>query len=159
LGNLLSSESSDFIGDASNTYLVSEYGGELASAIAAHIPSWTICKITQRAGVGHEVVGQRIGELVTEEVSVLLFDLLRADIDSQRQTPLALLRAHSYAITDFLHSIDAPIPTRDPFDKEAFPADVFDIGPTSWADFGEEVSNAALRWGAAKAMAHRKRHK
>ena len=38
------------------------------------------------------------------------------------------------------------------------PNDIYALGPRAWSDFGEDVGDAGLRWGAAKAMVHRQRH-
>jgi hypothetical protein len=47
---------------------------------------------------------------------------------------------------------------RDDFQRDRFPDDVYDLVPTSFADFGPDVADAGIAWGAAKAWTHRQRH-
>jgi hypothetical protein len=47
---------------------------------------------------------------------------------------------------------------RDAFEQERFPDDVYGLMPASFADFGPEVGEAGLAWGAAKAWEHKRRH-
>ncbi len=133
---------------------VGTYGRLLADAIVTALPQWAAKLIVQYAGTDHHVCGQAIGNEIVQALDGPLHDLLRTSIDAQRQTPLALVRAHIEPMTTYLQSIGVSEVQRDPYDEEAFPNDMFGLAPTSWADFGEAVSDAALRWGAAKAMAH-----
>jgi hypothetical protein len=47
---------------------------------------------------------------------------------------------------------------RDEFRVRAFPEDVYDLTPASFADVDLSLHEVAMAWGAAKAMAHRERH-
>jgi hypothetical protein len=137
---------------------VAGYGRALADAVAVAIPGWTHAMLVSRAAPSAPSQEFELVKKLTNSVIGPLTQLLTADIDAQRQSPLALLRALIEPMTEELHALGAVAPSRDPFDEDAFPNDIYALGPTAWSDFGEEVGDAGLRWGAAKAMAHRQRH-
>ncbi len=137
---------------------VSAYGRALAEGVKAALPSWTRQVLATRVESFDEEQLSKIVGVLTNRVEGPLTDLLTADIDTQRQSPLALLRTLIEPLTDELRSLGAAAANRDPYDEDAFPNDIYALGPTAWSDFGEEVGDAGLRWGAAKAMAHRQRH-
>ena len=85
--------------------------------------------------------------------------LLSADMDEQRGTPLTLLRSAHRPLTDLLARLGVPYATRDDADRTANPDDVFAVAPRTFGDLGEAVHDAGLRWGVAKAFAHRARHR
>ncbi len=145
----------------------STYGIALADAVQAAMPTFVAGLLQDRATavptpdtsatVSAEVA--KLGTTVTSSVDQALRAFLTSDVDTQRTTPLTIIRNHMAPVTEFLQSLNCEHATRDPFDESAFPADVFAVGPHAWADFGEAVHEAGLRWGAAKAMAHRQRHR
>jgi hypothetical protein len=47
---------------------------------------------------------------------------------------------------------------RDPFAERAFPDDLYDLSPASFADVDPELAEVAITWGAAKAFVHKRRH-
>ena len=49
-------------------------------------------------------------------------------------------------------------PARDELDHAMAPDDEFGVAPRTYAGLGEEVHVAGIRWGVAKAFAHRARH-
>lgn len=137
---------------------VASYGRMLADLLIDALPKWTETVVVDRAGKEHAAAGLRIGQTIAVQLSGELRALLTTDIDSQRQSPLALIRQHVGPATEYLSTAGIPHRMRDAYDEDVFPSDVYAIVPKAWIDFGEEVSDAGLRWGAAKAMAHRKRH-
>jgi hypothetical protein len=142
------------------------YGIALADAVKAAMPTFGASVIQGRSNAfgtpgdpatfSAEVA--ELGATVSSSVDQALRVFLGSDVDTQRTTPLTIIRNHMAPVTEFLHSVQCPHADRDPFDVSAFPTDVFAIGPHAWADFGDAVHEAGLRWGAAKAMAHRQRH-
>ena len=42
--------------------------------------------------------------------------------------------------------------------EESFPDDDYDLAPASLADVDPDLVELGVAWGAAKAMAHRRRH-
>jgi hypothetical protein len=102
---------------------------------------------------------KRLEETLIPSVDRALRAFLTSDVDAQRTTPLTIIRNHMATLNEFLRRTGCAHADRDPFDESAFPNDVFAVGPHAWADFGAAVHEAGLRWGAAKAMAHRQRHR
>ena len=137
---------------------VSAYGIRLATLVVELFPDWATRSILTIAPESSEEDARAVGVTVASNLSPRLIELLSSDIDDQRQSPLALVRRHMYPLTAHLAELRASPAVRDPYDEEAFPADVFALGPKAWSDLGDDVSDAGLRWGAAKAMAHRRRH-
>jgi hypothetical protein len=84
--------------------------------------------------------------------------LLEADIDAQATTPLSLLRQTVRYPTEVLRSAGVPPVRRDTFAESAFPGDDYDLAPASLAAVDPDLVELGLVWGAAKAMAHRRRH-
>ncbi len=147
------------------------YGIALADAVRAVMPEFVVRVVQERispfataiettaafASISAQLT--KLGETIASSVDQVLRAFLSSDVDAQRTTPLTIIRDHMVPVTEFLRSVECTQATRDPFDESAFPNDVFAVGPHSWADLGEEVHEVGLRWGAAKAMAHRQRHR
>jgi hypothetical protein len=74
-------------------------------------------------------------------------------------TPLQLVRDVMAAPTAALAAAGVPPARRDPGQVELDPGDLYDLGPARWSDLGDAVGDAALAWGAAKAMVHLDRHR
>ncbi|MGO9344015.1 MAG: hypothetical protein ACLP6E_16110 [Acidimicrobiales bacterium] len=98
------------------------------------------------------------GERAAAAVAEPLRTMLSADIDEQRTTPLALVRPLVAFATAVLGDAGVPPVVRDEFATRKFPDDDYGLTPGSLAALGEQVGDMALTWGAAKAMAHRRRH-
>lgn len=150
-----------------------QYGIALADAVQAAITSFVTRTVQDRSTACGTSIGRvstpensdslttvvaKLGLSVTSAVDTALRVFLTSDVDAQRTTPLSIIRHEMGPVTELLRSVGCAHANRDPFDESAFPDDVFGIGPYAWQDFGEEVHDAGLRWGAAKAMAHRQRH-
>jgi hypothetical protein len=99
------------------------------------------------------------GLVASRQVTDQVRRLLETDIDDQRTTPLQLVRAAVRYPGEVLAGAGAPQPERDPFSEAAFPADVYDLSPASWAEIDPALSDAGLAWGAAKAFTHMQRHR
>lgn len=134
-------------------------GLALGEAVLTALPGWGERVVVERAGLVHGVAGKAAGDRVAEAVAQPLAELLSADVDEQRATPLTLLRAHHGPITDLLGELGVVAQSRDDADAAAAPGDIYAVAPRSFGDFGEAVHEAGLRWGVAKAFAHRARHR
>jgi hypothetical protein len=130
---------------------------DLADAVEAALPGWVVAAVAARAP-GLEAEARAAGARAGADVLPRLRALLALDIDEQRTTPLALLRDAVRYPTEVLAGAGVPPVARDPFDEERFPGDVYGLMPASFADFGPEVGEAGLAWGAAKAWEHKRRH-
>jgi hypothetical protein len=80
--------------------------------------------------------------------------LLETDVDAQAGNPLAVLRSQVAHATAVLRDAGAhPVP-RDEFAERAFPEDVYDLSPATFADVDPSLHEPGLVWGAAKAHVH-----
>lgn len=144
------------------------YGRALADAIAAAIPRWVIRQVrdvmeAQSGGCPPATLdeaaaaGGRAGEDIVPRVR----QLLAADVDDQRTTPLAIIRGAVTYPTEVLKAAGAAPVARDRFAAQSFPDDVYDLTPAALADLDPDdpgLAEAGLSWGAAKAFVHRRRH-
>ena len=144
--------------------LLDDLGAELAARVGAALPGWVRRGVEARLPPATperdavmaraEVAGQRAGR----EVELELRALLSSDVDAQRSTPLAVVRAAVAYPTEVLAQAQVPPVPRDPFVSERFPDDPYGLTPTSLQAIDPELGEVAMAWGAAKAMAHRRRH-
>ncbi|HLH46972.1 MAG TPA: hypothetical protein VKV25_07425 [Acidimicrobiales bacterium] len=137
----------------------------LADAIEAAIPTWVVRCVTTvmvawQGAVPPDVqaAAEDAGQAARADAGAAVRVLLEADIDEQRGTPLALLRAAVRYPTAVLSNAGVPPVERDRFAEEAFPRDVYDLTPASLADIDPDLADLGIAWGAAKAMEHRRRH-
>jgi len=98
------------------------------------------------------------GEEAARQVAPALRSMLSAGVGDQVSTPLALVRPLVVHATRVLKEMGVPPVDRDDFHKTRFPDDVYALVPASLSELGDEVGELAVVWGAAKAMAHRRRH-
>lgn len=141
------------------------YAAALAAGIDLAIPAWVSRSVerlmTAWAGSVPEEVRREAaaaGTRARAEIGPAVAQLLAADVDHQRTTPLALLRAGVRYPTEVLRGAGVPPVERDRFAEEAFPGDVYDLSPASLADIDPSLAEPGLAWGAAKAFVHRRRH-
>ncbi|MEY2973774.1 MAG: hypothetical protein RIR49_194 [Actinomycetota bacterium] len=77
--------------------------------------------------------------------------LLLADVDEQRENPLALLRRHLDGPTAVLDALGARAVPRDEMQRSIHPDDHYAIAPATWTDVDESLREPGLVWGAWKA--------
>ena len=107
---------------------------------------------------GTAEAAREAGRRAASEVGAEVRALLAADIDDQWTTPLSLLRAAVRYPTAVLQAAGVPAVERDPFRERLEPADLYDLSPASFADVDPALTEPGMVWGAAKALAHRRRH-
>jgi hypothetical protein len=139
---------------------------QLADAVDAALPSWVVASVERiyRAwadrpppvDVAEEAA--EAGRRAQAEVGRRVRTLLEADVDEQRTTPLTLLRAAVTYPTAVLRAAGVPDVQRDAVAEDMFPDDPYDLTPTSFADLGPTLQDLGIRWGAAKAWTHKRRH-
>jgi hypothetical protein len=110
------------------------------------------------ADAGVVEAAREAGRRAAAEVGADLRKLLGADIDEQWTTPLSLLRAAVRYPTQVLAGAGVPPVERDPFRERLEPGDLYDLSPASFADVDPALAEPGMVWGAAKALAHRRRH-
>lgn len=148
----------------------------LADEAAAAVPTWT------RAAVGRVLdawlaAGRSLGpeagsvdevleraEVAGHESAAAVADGLRTlamlDVDAQRTTPLEVVRrAVVPGPTTVLAGAGVAPLQRDRFVAERFPDDAYGLTPPSLAALSPDLAELAIAWGAAKAAAHRARHR
>lgn len=142
-----------------------EYAARLADGVQAALPGWVIGQVERVATAWSGTISdpvRRAAEQAADEAGRIVGPqvrrLLELDLDEQRTTPLALVRAAVSYPTAVLRQAGVPPVTRDPFAEKAFPEDIYDLSPASFADLDPELLDAGLAWGAAKAFVHKRRH-
>ncbi len=144
--------------------VLADLGEELAARVGAAVPAWVLrCVegVLPPADPGRgRVMGraQEAGLEAQRHVAAALKVLVAADVDAQRTTPLAVVREAVAYPTAVLQEAGVPPVPRDPFVSERFPDDPYGLTPASLAALDPELGEVAIAWGAAKAMAHRRRH-
>ena len=145
---------------------VEPHATALAEAVEVALPGWVERSVLRvmAAWLGRapdasileaaREAGSRAGTEVGAEVRALL----AADIDDQWTTPLSLLRAAVRYPTAVLQDAGVPPVERDPFRERLEPGDLYDLSPATFADVDPALAEPGMVWGAAKALAHRRRH-
>ena len=138
----------------------------LADAIVAALPGWVERSVVRVLGASGGAApdpavldaARDAGRRAASEVGGQVRALLEADIDDQRTTPLALLRSAVRYPTAVLEGAGVPPVERDPVQVRLLPDDVYDLSPATFADVDPALAEPGMVWGAAKALAHRRRH-
>ena len=145
---------------------VEPHATALADAVELALPGWVERVVTRlvvawQGGPPDAAVAEAArdaGRRAAAEVGVEVRALLAADIDEQWTTPLSLLRAAVRYPTGVLQDAGVPPVERDPIQERLLPGDIYDLSPASFADVDPALAEPGMVWGAAKALAHRRRH-
>lgn len=144
--------------------ILADLGAELAVRVAAAVPAWVIgCVdgLVSPGAPGRERIMARAevaGCQAQKEIAARLDALLSGDVDQQRSTPLAVVRTAVSYPTEVLRAAQVPPVARDRFVSERFPEDPYGLTPATLQALDPGLGELAIAWGAAKAMAHRRRH-
>ncbi len=146
-------------GDASqDEQMLATHAAALADAIEAALPGWSERKVVElvtayrgSADDGVRARARAAGEEATAEIGPEVRALLAADVEEQRGNPLAIARRAVRFPTAVLRDAGVPEVLRDEFAERAFPDDVYDLSPASFAELDPSVHEPGLAWGAAKA--------
>ena len=137
---------------------VEPYATALADGIEAALPGWVVRSVSRLAPHLAERAAE-VGRQAAADVGPRVRRLLDADIDQQGTTPLAIVRRDAVRYpTEVLHDAGVPPVVRDAGAEELFPDDPYDLVPASFADLDPDLAEVGLRWGAAKAFEHKRRH-
>ncbi len=129
----------------------------LLGALRSGLPQWYVATVRSRAPQSAPPTSEQADRFARQTMSDLE-ELLACDIDQQRQGPLDVIRRRAVpALNAELEARQVPRPSRDVHAARIHPEDHFDVAPATWADFGPEVGEAGLAWGAAKAFVHLRR--
>ena len=136
-----------------------EYAEALAKGVERAIPAWVVRSVERvSSAIAPEAVNDAAAR-AKADVGSAVRRLLETDIDQQTTTPLALLRSAVRYPTELLKEAGVAPVERDRFAEEAFPNDIYDLTPASFADLDPELAEPGLAWGAAKAFVHKRRHR
>ena len=145
-----------------------QYAAALADALDAAVPGWIVRSIEGR---WHEWRGaeplpddllaaaRTAAEAARADVGAGVRALFALDVDAQQTNPLAVVRTAVSHATAVLRAAGVPEVVRDDFAERAFPDDVYDLAPASFAEIDQSLYEPGLEWGAAKAHAHLTRRK
>jgi hypothetical protein len=145
---------------------VEPHATALADAVVAVLPGWVERSVARILAAWQDgppdpsvmAAAGDAGRRAAAEVGEEMHALLAADIDEQRSTPLTVLRAAVRYPTEVLAAAGVPPVERDPIQVRLLPNDLYDLSPASFADVDPSLAEPGLVWGAAKALAHRRRH-
>jgi hypothetical protein len=140
---------------------VEEHATALADAIVVALPGWVERCVAGRLPTPDPAAmaaAAEAGRRAAVEVGAGVRALLALDIDEQRTTPLSLLRAAVRYPTEVLQAAGVPPVDRDPIQARLLPDDPYDLNPARFADVDPALAEPGMMWGAAKALAHRRRH-
>lgn len=152
---------------------LADFAADLGGKIEQALPGWVELSVLARLGTPthsqqaephhvtpkHVTAAKELGLVVLDHAGPQLRSLLSQDIDQQRSTPLTVLRGVVPHMTSFLEELGVAAPGRDGEARRLHPDDVYDLTPGGYEDFGDDVRQASLMWGAAKAHVHIQRRK
>lgn len=127
-----------------------DYSVALLRAVDAVLVDWVVRSV-RRFSDDQDAAARVAGEQARIEVVARLQQLLTTDIDAQRTNPLAVLRVAVRYPTEVLRAAQVPPVRRDEFAVSAFPDDVYDLSPATWADIDPSLSDPGIAWSAWKA--------
>jgi hypothetical protein len=148
-------------------------GAQLADDVELALPGW-VRRCVERVALANQSSppagpapapddlsrdAAEAGRRAVAEVIPELRALVALDVDQQRVNPLSLLRAAVRFPTEVLRTAGMAPVRRDEFAERAFPDDLYDLTPATFADIDPGLGEVGLVWGAAKAHVHLRRHK
>jgi hypothetical protein len=146
---------------------VDDIGTRLADAIERAVPAWVEREVERivRAYTGRppdtavRTDAVEAGRRAAADLGPVVRRLVRADVDEQWTNPLAILRQAVRYPTAVLRRAGIPGVVRDEYDEAHFPDDEYGLTPMRFADVDPDLAELGFEWGAAKAMAHKARHR
>lgn len=140
-----------------------DYGRALAQAVAAALPTWIEDAMARRLARpwpdGIEDRVDRAGTEAADQIGATLDELLALDLDQQWTNPLTVIRTAARYPSAILADLGVPPVDRDGQAAAIDPDDHYDLTPAAFADFGPEVHELGIQWGAAKAHLHLQRRR
>lgn len=133
----------------------------LSEGVEQALPEWVLSAVESRVSEMSPMIreaAEAAGSAAAADIGGQVTRLLAADIDDQRENPLALLRLAVHYPTEVLRAVGAAPVERDDFSIDRFPDDIYDLTPASFGDIHPDLQTPGLTWGAAKAFVHRRRH-
>jgi hypothetical protein len=126
----------------------SEIAAALFSTVDRALDAWVEHTLRSRGITDPPILAATVASVRSRALPDL-DELLAADIDQHRSTPLEILRRATAPMTEALRA-QGMRPDPRAMDER----DPFQIGPMTWSDLNAEVAEAGMTWGAAKAHIH-----
>lgn len=134
------------------------FGRDLVGAAQESVGPWVSRRVAERfGGMIPETMNaatESAAHAATEAVVEGLEELIAADIDQQRTTPLSVIRRASQFATNVLADAGVPEVPRDLDAVRLYPNDRYDLAIGSFAELSDELQDAGIKWGAGKAHLH-----
>ncbi len=146
--------------DPADAAALAGYAAALGDAVDAAIAGWVersvarVLDAQRLTAPDAPAAAAAAGVEARREGATRVRALLATDIDDQRGNPLAVLRTLVRYPTAVLRAAGARPVDRDDFAIRAFPDDLYDLSPATFADIDPALHEPALLWGAAKAHVH-----
>jgi hypothetical protein len=147
--------------DPEDAAALARHAADLADGVERAIPGWverSVRRVLADQGIAvDEATAEAIADAATaarDDGARRVRALLATDVDDQAGNPLAVLRSLVRHPTAVLRSAGARPVARDEFAERAFPDDVYDLSPATFADVDPGLHEPGLVWGAAKAHVH-----
>ncbi len=136
--------------NAGDSRVSEPYSAALFDAVMRATPDWVrgrLQHIAPGVALDEAAIILRIQTAIRNELS----ELLKSDVDDQRENPLHVIRRCAETVNADLETANVPYAQRDEFEIRAMPNDVYAFGPLTWRDLSEDVHDAGITWGAWKA--------
>lgn len=147
--------------DPADAAALARYADRLAAAVDEALPGWVGRSVRGVLAAQGLAVDDDVARAIDAAAAAARDDgmprlraLLATDVDEQRTNPLAVLRPLVRHPTAVLQAAGARPVERDEFQVRAFPDDVYDLAPATFADLDPAAGDPGLEWGAAKAHVH-----
>jgi hypothetical protein len=164
-GDLDEPDEAAALGADADAVALDRYAQALADGIEATLATWVVRSVltlvmawSGKVDADVLLAAEEAGQRARAETGAAVRALLEADIDAQSTTPLALVRRAVRYPTEVLVAAGVAEVERDSFAEAAFPDDVYDLSPATFADIDPSLAEVGLAWGAAKAWTHKRRH-
>lgn len=122
----------------------------LAAALVAAFPRYVEEKLAEiEVAVEPEIAAA--AEASCADLAFALHGLVATPVHLQQSSPLELVRGAMRTLSEALGAAGVTPPARDEQAVAINPDDVYDLGPASSQEFGEEVWQLHIEWGLEKA--------
>ena len=128
----------------------------LTAALVDAYPGWVARRLAEQGLAAPEGIDAAVAA-GRSWLATTLQDLLGRPFAEQRRSPLEVFQEAMRFPTAALAAAGIEEPARDAAQQRALPGDRYDLAPASSQPLGEDVWQAHLAWGAAKAAAHGRR--
>lgn len=139
------------------------HGDELLAVALGVLPDWVQRSVADRLADAGSPSPDEVSGLVADAAAAAVEDARTALAESVRRLPgidvgpppLQVFRTLVRHPTEVLRQCDVAPVVRGEFEQRAFPDDVYDLSPATWADIDPALHEPGLTWSAATAYLHK----